>query len=65
MHLEKKYLFPLVSGTDVNRYRTLPERQYLLFPYEIINDSAFLVNFKQLEKVGFTRYYPHNSPDRL
>lgn len=45
---EKHLFFPLVSGTDVNRYQVLPERQYILFPYHVENDSVELVPFEQI-----------------
>ena len=32
-HLEKELLYPIISGTDVNRYSQLPERQFVIFPY--------------------------------
>jgi predicted type IV restriction endonuclease len=41
---EKGLLFPLVSGTDVDRYRELPERQYILFPYRVDGGSVELMN---------------------
>ncbi|MHC4394117.1 MAG: Eco57I restriction-modification methylase domain-containing protein [Planctomycetota bacterium] len=43
--LEKDLLFPLISGTDVNRYSTLPERQYILFPYKVEDTSIQLIDF--------------------
>ena len=46
--LEKELLFPLVSGTDVNRYNELPERQYILFPYQITGDKVELIDFKEI-----------------
>jgi len=51
--LESDLLFPLVSGTDVKRYRTLPERQYILFPYKVDESSVELIDFKLI-----TRKYP-------
>lgn len=42
---EKELFFPLLSGTDVNRYRQLPERQYILFPYNIDDASVNLIDF--------------------
>jgi hypothetical protein len=47
---EKGLLFPLVSGTDVSRYRDLPERQYILFPYKVENETASLLAFDLIEK---------------
>jgi hypothetical protein len=45
---EKNLLFPLVSGTDVQRYLELPERQYILFPYEVSGTTVSLIEFGQL-----------------
>ncbi len=47
---EKGLLFPLISGTDVSRYRHLPERQYILFPYTIMNEKASLRDFAGIER---------------
>ena len=47
---EKGLLFPLVSGTDVNRYCDLPERQYILFPYKIDGTLVELINFDLISK---------------
>ncbi len=52
-NFEKSLLFPLVSGTDVRRYGSLPERQYILFPYEVNGDSVKLIDFNIL-----TSQYP-------
>ena len=45
---EKSLLFPLVSGTDVQRYRELPERQYILFPYDVSGTTVSLMEFRRL-----------------
>jgi hypothetical protein len=45
---EKNLLFPLVSGTDVQRYRELPERQYILFPYEVSGTTVGLIEFGRI-----------------
>jgi hypothetical protein len=45
---EKSLLSPLVSGTDVQRYRELPYRQYILFPYEVSGTTVSLIEFGQL-----------------
>jgi hypothetical protein len=45
---EKRFLFPLVSGTDVKRYVNLAERQFIIFPYEVADEAVKLVDFKQL-----------------
>jgi hypothetical protein len=48
--VEKGLLFPLVSGTDVNRYEPLPKRQYILFPYKVKDEVAELLNFDTITK---------------
>ena len=45
---EKSLLFPLVSGTDVQRYRELPYRQDILFPYEVSGTTVSLMEFRRL-----------------
>jgi type I restriction-modification system DNA methylase subunit len=47
---EKGILFPLVSGTDVNRYCTLASRQYILFPYRIESSVVNLIDFNLISK---------------
>jgi hypothetical protein len=47
---EKDLLYPLVSGSDVNRYCTLPERQYILFPYKVYDQSINLIDFEIISK---------------
>jgi type I restriction-modification system DNA methylase subunit len=47
---EKGLLFPLVSGTDVNRYCDLPERQYILFPYKVDSTLVELIDFDVISK---------------
>ncbi len=47
---EKGLLFPLVSGTDVNRYCDLPERQYILFPYKVDVTKVELIDFDIISK---------------
>jgi len=47
---EKGLLFPLVSGTDVNRYCDLPERQYIFFPYKVDGKSVELIDFDIISK---------------
>ena len=45
---EKKLLFPIVSGTDVNRYSDLPKRQYIIFPYRIVGSSVELIDLDEI-----------------
>ncbi|HOD29597.1 MAG TPA: Eco57I restriction-modification methylase domain-containing protein [Syntrophales bacterium] len=45
---EKGLFFPLVSGTDVQRYNQLPDRQHILFPYEVSETTVRLIEFWRL-----------------
>jgi hypothetical protein len=47
---EKDLCYPIVSGTDVNRYSALPSRQYIIFPYEVKNEVADLLDFKWIQE---------------
>jgi len=51
--LEKDLLHPLVSGTDVQGYGPLPQRQFILFPYDVVDEAAQLISFEDL-----TNRYP-------
>ena len=51
--LERDLLYPLISGTDVARYSPLPERQYILFPYRVQDESAELLTFERITKECF------------
>jgi type I restriction-modification system DNA methylase subunit len=53
---EKGLLYPLVSGTDVNRYCNLPERQYILFPYKVDGKLVELIDLDIISKT-----YPKTS----
>ena len=35
VELEREYVHPIVSGTDVSKYKRLPHRQFVLFPYHV------------------------------
>lgn len=45
---EKGLLFPLASGTDVGRYRALEERQYIVFPYRVEGNKAYLYELNEI-----------------
>jgi predicted type IV restriction endonuclease len=47
---EKDLLFPLISGTDVNRYAELPERQYIIFPYKVEGNIVELIDIDTIIK---------------
>ncbi len=50
MAFEKNLLYPVVSGTDINRYSPLPNRQYILFPYTVQDGRAMLIDFKTIQR---------------
>ncbi len=43
--LERQLFRPLISGTDVEAYGVLPDRQYILFPYAVDDEKAELLEF--------------------
>ena len=47
---ERDLLHPLISGTDVKRYKDLPSRQYILFPYRVFDGKAELIPFSEIEE---------------
>ena len=63
---EKGLFHPLVSGTDVNRYIELSERQYILFPYKIVKESVTLIDFFDiLREYPMTAAYLQENKKRL
>ncbi len=50
--IEKTFLRPIISGTDVKRYLTPNRRQFILFPYETFEERASIVEFSKLEKLA-------------
>jgi len=50
-NLEKDLMHPIVSGTDVVRYSMLPNRQYILFTYDINNEKANLILLDKISKL--------------
>jgi type I restriction-modification system DNA methylase subunit len=47
---EKSLLHSIVSGTDVNSYFPLPNRQFILFPYEVRDEKARLLPIAEISK---------------
>ena len=45
---ETAMVYPIASGTDVNGYAALPERQFILFPYDVTNEQARLLAMKDI-----------------
>lgn len=63
---EKDLLFPIVSGTDVKGYKMLPERQYVLFPYEVKDNVVRLLDLEFIIKTfSKTAAYLLENKDRL
>ncbi len=46
---EPGLLYPIVSGVDVKRYKPLPARQYVIFPYEVNETSVQLLSMTEIE----------------
>ena len=61
--LEKGLLFPLVSGTDVNRYAPLPSRQYILFPYQVEEESFKLITLEEISE-KYPKIYEYLSKNK-
>ncbi|MCU0872099.1 MAG: Eco57I restriction-modification methylase domain-containing protein [Pirellulaceae bacterium] len=47
--LERELFHPLVSGEDVQGYEPLPERQFILFPYELSDAGVRLLPLEEIE----------------
>ncbi len=63
---EKDLLFPLVSGTDIDSYAPLPNRQYILFPYCAGDGTAELLPIAEiLERFPKTAAYLLENKSRL
>ena len=48
IELEDALLHPLASGTNIRPYMEPASRQYILFPYEVDNESASLIPFQHI-----------------
>jgi type I restriction-modification system DNA methylase subunit len=63
---EKDLLFPIISGIDVKRYSNLPERQYILFPYQTDNENATLLSLHHItNNFPLTASYLRQNKNRL
>jgi hypothetical protein len=47
---EKELLHPIVSGTDVSPFASVPRRQFILFPYAIKKEQAELIPIKAISE---------------
>ena len=54
--LEPALFKPLISGADVKRYIYPVKRQYILFPYRIINGRAELIDEAELKQLAPKTY---------
>ncbi len=50
VELEKKFIRHIISGLDVKKYGFPSNRQYVIFPYNIIEGKAVLIQKKEIEK---------------
>lgn len=50
IQIEKDLVFPLASGTDVIRFKIKPNRQFILFPYEVSGNTYKLIDFDDLNR---------------
>jgi hypothetical protein len=48
--LERDFLHPLVSGTDIQGYDSFDGRQFILFPYSVTNWQATLIPFAEIKR---------------
>lgn len=54
--IEHTYLRPLVTGPDVKRYQTPDISTYLLFPYDVTDDSSVLSPLEKMKKIAPATY---------
>ncbi|MBI5832250.1 MAG: Eco57I restriction-modification methylase domain-containing protein [Armatimonadetes bacterium] len=47
--IEPGLLRHIVSGTDVSRYGAMPRRQVILYPYDVTDETATLIDFADLQ----------------
>ena len=63
--LEPTLLKPVISGIDVKRYNYPEKRQYILFPYQIIDGKAKLINESELKRLTPKTYEYLKENERL
>jgi hypothetical protein len=51
VELENDIVFPIISGTDVKRYGTLPNQHYVIFPYEVEDNKANIIPLDEIETI--------------
>ncbi len=54
VELGKNHIRHIISGADVKRYREPPKRQFVIYPYDIENGSAILLEKKYIQKINPT-----------
>ena len=50
VELERDFLHPLVSGTDIQGYDSFDGRQFILFPYSVADWQATLTPFAEIKR---------------
>jgi hypothetical protein len=50
VELERDFLHPLISGTDIQGYDAFDGRQFILFPYSVTNWQATLIPFAEIKR---------------
>jgi Eco57I restriction-modification methylase/TaqI-like C-terminal specificity domain len=50
VELERDFLHPLVSGTDIQGYDSFEGRQFILFPYSVTDWQATLIPFAEIKR---------------
>ena len=50
VELERDFLHPLVSGTDIQGYDSFDGRQFILFPYSVADWQATLIPFAEIKR---------------
>lgn len=64
--LERAGLLPIVSGVDVQRYAPLPARQWIVFPYNVVEGTASLKPWSDiLESTPSVAAYLRENEDTL
>jgi len=57
-YVESKLLKPFLKGEEIKKYGFLRSNFYLIFPYKIIENKSYLIEFNELrEKYPFTAKY--------
>ena len=47
--IEKGIVKPIIKGSDIKRYNVLKSNQYVIFPYQIIDEKVQLINEEEIK----------------